>query len=250
MCILFIAKNQHQNYPLILCANRDEFHKRPTQRIHWWPKDEILAGKDLQAGGTWLAIDKQKQLAALTNFRRVGYDQPNAKSRGELVLNTLKQPTSALENHLKKQHQNYNGFNLLYGNIHQLSVFNSVENKTQVITNGFHSICNGALDDIWPKMQSGIDNLKQHIRDHQTLNIDALFDMMQDETKADLAELPDTGVGEHWEVFLSSIFIRSNEYGTRSTCIITVDNNEYIEVFEQSYNADGEITPRQHFIVN
>lgn len=247
MCILFIAKNQHPDYPLILCANRDEFHQRPTERMHWWSKNNLLAGKDLQAGGTWLGVDKQKQIAALTNFRRVGFDKPEAKSRGELVLNALNQPMSELEDQLKHHHQDYNGFNLLYGNIHQLSVFNSVENKVQPITDGFHSICNGALDDIWPKMQSGINKLEQHISENKTLNIDALFEMMLDETKAELSELPDTGVGQCWEVFLSSIFIRSKDYGTRSTCIITVDNSNQINIYEQSYNADGESTPRQHF---
>lgn len=249
MCILFIAKNQHPDYPLILCANRDEFHKRPTQNMHWWPNSDLLAGKDLQAGGTWLGINQQKNIAALTNFRRVGYDKPDAKSRGELAIKALKSSSHTLEQELINTHQHYNGFNLLFGNIHQLQVFNSVENKTQQITDGFHSICNGALDDIWPKMKTGINKLEQHIGSHQALHTDGLFEMMRDETKADIAKLPNTGVGDCWEVFLSSIFIRSEDYGTRSTCIITVDKNEHIEIFEQSYHADGEASPRQHFTI-
>jgi uncharacterized protein with NRDE domain len=253
MCILFFAIKQHPKYPVIICANRDEFHQRPTQSMHWWPKNnllasEVLAGKDLQAGGTWLGLDRQGRFSALTNFRQPDLIDNNKQSRGELVLQALAQHDEEMTKKLAKSSHDYNGFNLVFGPLDKLICFDSVSQKQQVLDAGFHSLCNGALDDIWPKMALGQTKLAEAIKDH-SLDIEQLFILMKNNQKAQTEHLPKTGVPLNWEQLLSSIFIISPEYGTRTTNIITLDDEGKISIYDQSYNEQGECINKQSFFI-
>ena len=255
MCILFFAIKQHPKFPVIICANRDEFHQRPTQAMHWWPKtnnqDATLAGKDLQAGGTWLGLNKQGRFSALTNFRQPHLLDPNKKSRGELVLSALAKDNNKIIDVLENSVNEYNGFNLVFGQLTNLFCFDSVSQKYQSLTTGFHSLCNGALDDIWPKMALGQEQLANTIRasQNQTLSIEHLFELMQNNQQAQEESLPKTGIPPEWEHLLSSIFISSAEYGTRTTNIITLDNQGTINVYDRSYNPLGQCVDKQEFIL-
>lgn len=248
MCILFFAINQHPKYPVIICANRDEFHKRPTKPMHWWPNETILAGKDLQAGGTWLGLNNQGRFSALTNFRQPHLIDKNKQSRGDLVLQALAHQDNEITTQLAKNSHAYNGFNLVFGQLTNLRCFDSVSQKQQVLSTGFHSLCNGALDDIWPKMALGQDKLADAIKDN-TLDIEQLFTLMKSDQQAQTEHLPKTGVPLSWEQLLSSIFIVSPEYGTRTTNIITLDNEGIISVYDQSYNEQGECVNQQKFSI-
>jgi len=253
MCILFFAINQHPKYPVIICANRDEFHQRPAQSMHWWPEKEnqtaILAGKDLQAGGTWLGLNKQGRFSALTNFRQPQLLDKNKPSRGNLVLQALAKQDDEITTQLEQEARIYNGFNLVFGQLNDLTCFDSVSQKQKKLTTGFHSLCNGALDDIWPKMALGQAKLSHSINTFtaQSLCIDKLFQLMQNEQKAQIESLPETGISLDWEQLLSSIFIVSPEYGTRTTNIITLDDKGNISVYDQSYNTQGECIEKQSF---
>ena len=252
MCILFLALQQHPKYPVIICANRDEFHQRPTQEMHRWNKQNILAGKDLQAGGTWLGLNDNGRFSALTNFRQPTTFDSTKKSRGDLVLQALTSNSDDMANNLAAKHQQYNGFNLVYGALNNLHCFDSINNSHHQLTSGIHSICNGALDDLWPKMQWGQQQLTNVITEHnnsteQSLDIDNLFSIMTNDTQSLPEHLPKTGVSDDWEQMLSSIFIVSKEYGTRSTVIITCDLDNNIEVHEQNYNEQGEKINQQYF---
>lgn len=258
MCILFFAIKQHPKYPVIICANRDEFHQRPTQSMHWWPNNnlltdglltsEVLAGKDLQAGGTWLGLNKQGRFSALTNFRQPQFFDKNKKSRGDLVLQALANKDNDITKQLAESSNNYNAFNLVFGQLDNLICFDSVSEKKQVLNSGFHSLCNGALDDIWPKMALGQAKLADKIKDY-SLDIEQLFKLMKSSQQAQIEHLPKTGVPLNWEQLLSSIFIISPEYGTRTTNIITLDNEGNISIYDQSYNEQGECTKKQSFYV-
>lgn len=253
MCILFFAIKQHPHYPVIICANRDEFHQRPTQAMHWWSEKEnkmpILAGKDLQAGGTWLGLTKQGRFSALTNFRRPHLLDKNKQSRGDLVLQALAKQDKEVTTLLKKSSADYNGFNLVFGQLSKLVCFDSLSQQQQPLASGFHSLCNGALDDIWPKMALGQAQLASAIAapTDQSLNIDELFNLMQNGQQAQTQHLPKTGVPLDWEQLLSSIFIVSPEYGTRTTNIITQDIDGNISVYDRSYNPKGLCIKEQHF---
>lgn len=250
MCILFFAIKQHPKYPVIICANRDEFHQRPAQMMHWWTEKKhqqtILAGKDLQAGGTWLGLNKQGRFSALTNFRQPQLFDSNKQSRGDIVLQALAQQNDDITSHLEKSANDYNGFNLVFGQLQNLACFDSVSQKQHPLTSGFHSLCNGALDDIWPKMALGQNQLVKTVQS-QTLNIDKLFKLMTNNEQAKTEHLPNTGVPVNWEQLLSSIFIVSPEYGTRTTNIITQDNEGKISVYDRSYNAQGLCIEEQTF---
>jgi uncharacterized protein with NRDE domain len=254
MCILFFAIKQHPKYPVIICANRDEFHQRPTDPMHWWPKKklqagDVLAGKDLQAGGTWLGLNKAGRFSALTNFRQPELFDKKKQSRGELVLQALANKDNEITKQLVKSSSDYNGFNLVFGQLNKLMCFDSVSQKQQVLSAGFHSLCNGALDDIWPKMALGQAKLADAIKDHR-LDIAELFTLMKSGQQAKTEHLPETGVPLSWEQLLSSIFITSPEYGTRTTNIITLNDEGNIAIYDQSYNEQGECVNKQHFSID
>lgn len=263
MCILFFAINQHPKYPVIICANRDEFHQRATQMMHWWPdndkKHRLLAGKDLQAGGTWLGLNQQGRFSALTNYRQPQLFDKTKKSRGDLVINALKATDQTIKSQLTKSAHHYNGFNLVFGQLNQLTCFDSTSQKLQKLTTGFHSLCNGALDDIWPKMARGQNQLAQAIT-HTITNkeaqiiekeqlIDQLFSLMQNQQQAEIKSLPNTGLSVDWEQRLSSIFIVSPEYGTRTTNIIIQDNDGNIAIYDRSYDPQGNCSFKQNFLI-
>ena len=248
MCILFIAINQHKDYPLIIAANRDEFHQRPTKSAYFWPAPaEILAGQDLQANGTWLGLNKQGDFSALTNIRSALTLNVDAKSRGELVQLALQQPELINQQWLIQNSQHYNPFNLVYTQDKNLYCFNSSTSDHTLLTDGFHAICNGAMDDVWPKMAKGEILLEQLISEQQELHSEHLFAIMQDPTQAPDELLPETGVGLEWERKLSSIFIKSSEYGTRSTAVILKHQSGSTDFYEQSYTSNAEIFNKKQF---
>jgi len=255
MCILFFALKQHPKYPVIICANRDEFHQRPTKAMHWWPKSstfsQVLAGKDLQANGTWLGLTTQGKFSALTNFRQPQHIDKTKQSRGDLVLHALAKTDDQIASYLQRNSARYNGFNLVYGTLTNLSCFDSVAKQVQPLNTGFHSICNGGLDDIWPKMALGEAKLRAAITnandDH--IDIDALFELMKNTQQAPQKLLPNTGIAEHLELLLSSIFIISPEYGTRTTTIITQDTEGLITVVDKSFNVLGECMAEKAFAI-
>ena len=247
MCILFIALNQHPQYPLVIAANRDEFHQRETQSMHWWPDKKILAGKDLQANGTWLGLTKAGKFSALTNYRQLPLKEGDFRSRGELPLKALLSSNETMADYLKLHFSNYQGFNLLYGDYQALVCFDSILGKFTQLTSGFHSLCNGSLDDVWPKMAKGEKALEQYIHTHKRINHQDLLSLLQDTEQAPESLLPDTGIGKDWEKMLSSIKIQSPEYGTRSSCVITQDLSGKFEVLEATYRADGTISKQHTF---
>jgi uncharacterized protein with NRDE domain len=252
MCILLFALEQYPQYPVIICANRDEFHQRPTKAMHHWLKPAILAGKDLTAGGTWLGLTASGRFSALTNFRQVEQVDNNKKSRGNLVIQALTQTDKNISPLLHESADDYNGYNLVYGQLNKLYSFDSVNKKTSQLAKGIHSLCNGPLDNIWPKMALGQQKLSALINNfskNDNLDIDQLFYLMKNAQQAKIEQLPKTGISKQWEKFLSAIFIVSPEYGTRTTTIITQDINGKIFIADRSYNALGNVTLEQQFTI-
>ena len=240
MCILFTAINQHPDYPLIICANRDEYYSRPTQAASFWSDNpSIFAGRDLQAGGTWLGINLQGQFAALTNIRTGTSEPDKKKSRGELVVKALQQNETVNQQWLIEHRFDYNPFNLIFGPLDALQCFNSRNSQLKALSTGFHAISNGDLDDTWPKMAHGLKQLKTTIGQSRAISTDNLLSILQDQSKAPQALLPDTGIDIAIETLLSSIFITSETYGTRSSAVILCDNNRNIQFYEAEYDHKG-----------
>jgi len=250
MCILFIAINQHKDYPLIILANRDEFQERPTTSAHFW-KDypNLLAGKDEKEGGTWLGITRQGRISALTNYRDIPLHKDGRLSRGHLVRDYLVSDITSEEylNFLIANRENYNPYNILFGNQNELFVYNNISNQVNKLENGFYGLSNAYLNSPWPKVSKGIEHLKKYILNSK-IEKDELFSIMKDDTKAPDNLLPDTGVGLEKERFLSSIFIQNQIYGTRSTALLLYNSQNTMSFYERSYNSAGEATNEFHSV--
>ena len=238
MCIIFIAKNVHPEYPLIIAANRDEYFARPTQAPHWWPDaPHLFAGKDLQAGGTWLGHNKQNRVAGITNLRRPDLYQSGAKSRGDLVKRFLDIETKDTEiaiaeftDFLAKSQDEYNPFNMVFGDAQRLVIFSSATGLSQEVANGVHSLSNGAPDEAWPKMQRGSKRLSEYLHKDQLITIEDIFSLLMDQKLSSHELLPETGIPKEMEYLLSSIYIpecklNGLSYGTRSSSIICCKNS-------------------------
>jgi uncharacterized protein with NRDE domain len=154
MCLIVFANNISDDYKLIFAANRDEFYDRPTEQADFWDEHpDLLAGKDLQAGGTWLGITKKGKFAAITNFRDLKNIKNDAPSRGNLTLNFLLSDISPKEYYdkLKPTLNNYNGFNLLFGFVDDLQYFSNKTEGLKKLESGIHGISNAVLNTPWQK---------------------------------------------------------------------------------------------------
>ncbi len=226
MCLIAIAYKAHPHYPLIVAANRDEFRQRPTERAHFWPDaPEILAGRDLRAGGTWLGITRKGRFAAITNYRDMRRTQPDGPSRGALVRDALEHdidPGTTGE---------YAGFNLLYGTVDSLRYHNNIDGRDEAVTPGIHGLSNAFLDTPWPKVVSAKQRMEALPDLPENELMKGLFDLLADDAKAPDDLLPDTGLPLELERSVSSIFIQSEGYGTRCSTVLLVDHvgNVYFE---------------------
>ncbi len=253
MCILFIAVDQSQEFPLVIAANRDEFHARPTAASGFWENyPHVLAGRDLQANGTWMGVTRNGKVAALTNIRAPETIKTDAISRGGLVADWLideamKQPTY-LEALRANRHQ-YNGYNLVYGDVKSLSVYNNFEDNNATLTQGVYGLSNANLTTPWPKVTKGIASLTDYVSQNNQLDTEALFAILKNEDKASDQALPNTGIGYEWEKRLSSIFIQSPEYGTRTSTLLLVDSRQEIHWHERTFNSEGDVVGSQHFTI-
>jgi len=244
MCLIVFAHQLNIDYPLIMAANRDEFRQRSTQNMFWWPNIDILAGKDLEAGGTWLALHQDGRWAAVTNFRRgLKSPSPALYSRGHLALDFLNQkvPALAFAQALKSAH--LAGYNLLLWD-HQELVFCSNEQPTepQVLDPGLYALSNGTLNSDWPKVNHVKDQLQQSLS--QPPQHSRLQTMMQHPTPAPDHLLPQTGISLHWERRLSACFIDAPEYdyGTRTCISLWRDRWGNTDVQESCFDTS---TPKQ-----
>lgn len=243
MCLIVFAYNVHPSYRLVLAANRDEFYERPSSPAGFW-KDhpQMLAGRDLKSGGTWLGITKDGRFAAVTNYRDPSSLKSDALSRGLLVssyLNGNKDPG----NYLKKIASdicNYNGFNLLLGDKRDVFVFSS-RGKAQKLKPGIYGLSNHLLNSPWPKVSRSKRMLKTALMQKGDALEDALFSMLADRRISPDQKLPSTGIGLEWERLLSSIFIESPVYGTRSSTVLLIGKNRRIRFVEKVF--DGQKDP-------
>lgn len=229
MCLIVIAHRVHPEFPLIVAANRDEFHARPALPAHFWPdRPHLLAGKDLQGGGTWLGVSRVGRFAALTNHRDMRRAPIKGPTRGALVLDALEREAPLPDTSV------FEGFNLIHGPFGALRYHSNVSGADAPLPLGFHGISNQFLDTPWPKVVSARRQL-QDLVERGVVSTEALFDLLLDgKTPAD-ADLPDTGIGLEWERVLGSVFIRTPTYGTRCSTVVLVDRSGLVRFEERTY---------------
>ncbi len=253
MCLLLVAYRVHADYPLIVAANRDEFFQRPTTPAQFWDDDpDVLAGRDLSQGGTWMGINKNGRFAAITNVRDPQAFRPSAKSRGLIVADFLtggQAPNEFLEN-LARDRGEYNGFNLLVCENGSLHYFSSIDGSRSTLAPGVHGISNDSLNTPWPKVVRGKCEMNAMLNKNPEKFEHALFALLSDRTVAPDGELPNTGVGLEKERFLSPLFIRTAEYGTRSSTLLFVRRVGAVRYVERSYNPTADTTAERAYILN
>ncbi len=247
MCVIYIAFGQHPDYPLILLANRDEYYARPSLAADYWDDyPEIFAGRDLVGGGTWLGVNKSGRVAAVTNYR-----DPSAPagiiSRGQLVADYLRSNENPRE-YLGKVIQSgasYSGFNLIVGEIssrcERLFYYSNRGEGIVELNKGLYGLSNHLLDTPWPKVEKGKRRLASLLNAGDANN-DELFEILADETLAEDAELPSTGIPVEAEKAISAVFIRTPYYGTRGSTLVKF-GPDFSWTFEERLAVESETSP-------
>lgn len=238
MCLIVFAWRPAHPMPLIVAANRDEFHDRPSLPIGYWQDaPQVIAGIDLAGGGTWMGHTVHGRFAALTNIRDP-QSQTGLRSRGELPANFLRGDSSPqaylaeVSGHL----EHYSGFNLLVGDASELWYLNSSEAAPRRLDAGIYGLSNAALDSPWPKLCRARDALQECLEDP---NADALLKLLHDTQPAADGDLPSTGVSPALEKMLSSIFVASNDYGTRASTIVIRHRDGATDIVERRFGRQG-----------
>jgi len=237
--MILLSYRMHGNYPFILAANRDEFYERPSAPVSVWnDAPDIIAGKDLKSGGTWLGMTKKGRVAAITNYRDPESFRENAPSRGWLVRDFLfgrEDPKTYIEK-IAVNKDRYNGFSLILGDQSGLFYFSN-RGTMQELSPGLYALSNSLLNTPWPKTERGKKTLALLLSKTDNPLPEDMFLILSDRLKPDDIKLPDTGVGLEWERILSPIFITSSLYGTRSSSVIMIDKRDRVMFIERVFNG-------------
>jgi len=251
MCLIVFKYQPCDTHKLILLANRDEFYERDTHEAAYWPDlPTIFGGIDGVAGGSWLSVDDNGRMAAITNIRKPPFADSSKKSRGDLIKSFLSSSLSAKQylGKLKETDHQYNLFNILLFDETGLWHYSNDSGLIEQVSSGVHGLCNASLNTPWPKLINTRRAFEKQIN-QPSLTTEALLDIMQSETRPDDNELPDTGVGLEFERLLSSAFITSENYGTRCTTLLTIDQKNRVDFKEVTYNSNGQAEKTIHELI-
>lgn len=247
MCLLAFSYKNHSQYSLIFAGNRDEFYDRPTAPAGPWKEaPHVLAGRDLKAGGTWMGVTQSGHWGVVTNVRDQRPRREDARSRGTLVANYLRDepaPQAYLER-VAAEAECYNGFNLLLGTLGSLYYFSNREPGIQTVDPGIHGLSNERLDTPWPKVQRAKEGLQAQVQGGD-VSVEALLDLLNDRRPAPSDQLPDTGLGRERERMLSPIFIDGDKYGTRASTVLLLGYDGTVTLVERTFEEGAADSTRR-----
>lgn len=255
MCLLVLAWKVHPRYRLVIAANRDEFHERPALPLAPWPEpDLILGGRDLQAGGTWLAVDHKRRVGVVTNFRDLQRPAPGAPSRGDLIPGFLRQdaPPGEYLSALEANAARYSGFNLLLADDQELwYASNRATPFARPLLPGVYGLSNWFLDTPWPKLERVRRRFKLWLNAPGGGAVDELFTLLHDREPATPEENPPrTGLSPEWERIVSAPFIVHPEYGTRCSTVVLLEPSGAMLIREQRFDPAGHPAGETEFRLN
>lgn len=247
MCLVIFAYRSHPRYPLLLAANRDEFHARPTAPAAFWAEQpDLLAGRDLEAGGTWMGITRTGRFAAITNFRDPARTAPGQRSRGELPLRFLLgvEPPDACLQAISARDSDYAGFNLLLGDRGSLWYYSNslppAERYPRQLVPGIYGLSNAHLDTPWPKVVTGKSRMRALLGGR--VGHDRLGETVSDVALADEQALHPQGLSGEMDRLLSAQFITTPDYGTRTTTTLWLDDSGIASWRERGFDPTGLAT--------
>lgn len=239
MCLIVLGWQAHVEFPLLVAANRDEFYARPTAFAARWPDTpQVIGGLDLEAGGTWLGVTESGRFAAVTNVREPGASK-GQRSRGELTRSFLQSDISAKHYIAQLDMSEFSGFNLFVSDGHSLYYCSNRHAQAQRLLPGIYGVSNHLLDTPWPKLVKA----RQAFADALPGLPDEtpFFDLLADREQVDDARLPNTGVPLAWERLLSSIFVQSENYGTRASTVLQQKIDGSLRLSERSFGPNGQV---------
>jgi uncharacterized protein with NRDE domain len=254
MCVAAFLWNPDASEPLLLAANRDEFRTRPSAPLARWAEGDIIGGRDLASGGTWLAVLRGSdgltvRFGFVTNIRNPALRKASAPSRGHLVPRFLRGAHSPIAHlhDLVERAGEYEGFNLLAGELGPrgatLAFMNSVEARPRVLPPGLYGVSNASLDTPWPKVVRLRQALAHARAEREPGQREArLMRILSDRQRAPESLLPSTGVPVDWERALSSVFIDRPEYGTRASTLVSIEAGGRVSMLERTWHANGSFT--------
>ena len=252
MCLILFGWQAHPRFRLVLAANRDELHARPSAPAGWWEDTPgVFGGRDRVAGGTWLGITRAGRFAALTNVRDLRRPAPAGPtaSRGKLVSDFLAGSATPLDYLAGRAGQVTRclPYNLLAGDGQQLGCLGSLDARVHPVAAGVHGLSNHLIDTPWPKVEQGRTRLEGLLGERDQAALEAsLFALLSERVIAPDERLPDTGVGLARERALSPNMIVDPVYGTRCASVLLWGHNGHWTLRERSFDADGRLSGEQH----
>ncbi|GHB41074.1 NRDE family protein [Mongoliitalea lutea] len=237
MCLITFNWDNHPAYKLILVANRDEFFDRPSQEIHQWEAG-FYGGKDLRAGGTWLAIHPNGRFAFLTNYRDMRNIKSDRKSRGELVKNYLSTSVPPFEylKSVEQQASEFEGFNLVVGDHLGIFYLSNYQEGIQEISSGLYGLSNALLDTPWPKLTLAKEGLENLIA-AEIFDPISMMPILHSQEIAPDEELPETGLSLARERLMSCQFIHAEGiYGTVNTTVLLWKHTGEVTMVERKFD--------------
>ena len=240
MCLVLVAFKSDDDYPLIVAANRDEFHARPAQKADWWSDNKnVLGGRDLQAGGTWLAVHRHGRFAAVTNFRDADTKARLKHTRGHLVTGFLQSEASPLEYIQSIRREDYAGFNLLVSDGGALAYLSNRSEEGGELAPGIYGLGNATLDTPWEKVERGKNQLRTLVA-NKTANETTLLRLLSDRRKGPVDEVQSDRLPFATAHAITAPFIVLPEYGTRCSTVVLADAAGKWSLLERRFSAAGE----------
>lgn len=239
MCLILVAWKTDPDYPLVLAANRDEFHHRPAQALHWWQdKPTVLAGRDLQAGGTWLGASRSGRIATVTNYREDKHKRRGLRSRGEIVTAFLIDNDNPETFSKSIDGDIYAGFSLLTVEGNDLCYVSNRGDAAMLLPPGIYGLSNAALDTPWPKLRRTRDAFSRMIEAGDA-NETSLMRVMSDRQVASVDEVETGSLPFTLARAITAPFIVTPEYGTRCTTVLLQDRSGQISISERRFDSAG-----------
>ncbi|MBT8085579.1 MAG: NRDE family protein [Woeseia sp.] len=249
MCLIVFAWQQHPRCKLVLVANRDEQHARPAAPMGWWPdQPNVLAGRDLQAGGTWLGISRSGRFAVVTNYREYFRAPPAKLSRGKLVRDFVVGDKTPLAFSQGLNGDDFAGFSLLTADNESLCYTTNREDPPQLLAAGVYGLSNATLDTPWPKLTRSRDGLHK-LLERDEINPNSLMNLLADTTPAAVKDIDDE-LPVDLARAVSAPFIKTETYGTRCTSVVLVENDGSVLVAERRFDASGNRSGENQYLFN
>jgi uncharacterized protein with NRDE domain len=239
VCLIVLAIGQSPRYPLILAGNRDEFHARPTAKADWWAdRNDVVGGRDLQAGGTWLALQRGGRFATVTNYRDVEPSSAKFRSRGHLVTEFLGGEESPLGYVSKVDGGRYAGFNLIVGDADRVAYVSNRGAGPRDLTAGIYGLSNALLDKPWHKVERSKSSLRRLLAGNE-INETTMLRLLDDRVPGPIEEAESGPLDFTAMRAITAPFIVTPSYGTRCSTVVLVDNGGSWHMTERRFDAAG-----------